>query len=283
MPQAIVNKLVLVTGGARGIGRATAQLLLENGARVVLADLDGAVAQATCEALSDRGEVHSFALDVADAEAFDALVEQVEREIGPVDVLVNNAGIMALGAFLDQPRANDAQQIAVNLVGVINGMRAVLPRMASRGRGQVVNVASMAGKVPVPFAAVYTATKHAVVGLTEAVRAEMSESGVDFTYIMPIPVKTELLAGAKTMKWPPPVEADDVARAILGALRDRQVEVFVPSNQRMIAMLPVVAPRFLVERLAKSLGLDRLFAEVDRGEREAYEARTTDRKPDSRR
>ena len=165
----------------------------------------------------------------------------------------------------------------MNLVGVINGMRAAIPRMKARGHGHVVNVASMAGKVPVPYAAVYTATKHAVVGLTEAVRAELRDTGVELSYVMPIPVRTELISGATMMKWPPPVRPEDVASAIVDATRRRRIDVFVPGFQRLVAALPIVLPRFMAEGLARTLGLDTLFQDIDEEARESYVARTTGR------
>lgn len=275
MAKSLTNKLVLITGGARGIGRATAELFLTHGARVVIGDVDLEVAEQAAKALSSKGEIHALFLDVTDADAFAETVQKIEAEIGSVDVLVNNAGIMPLGAFLDQSPANDAKQIGINLGGVINGMRAALPRMRARGHGHVVNVASMAGKVPVPYAAVYTATKHAVVGMTEAVRAELRDTGVELSYVMPIPVKTELIAGAARMKWPPPVRPETVAKAIVDATRRRRVDVFVPGSQRLIAALPALLPRFVGEGLARVLGLDTLFAEVDEEARRNYVQRTT--------
>ncbi len=264
---------MLVTGAAQGIGRATASAFLEHGARVVLTDRDRDRLEASAQALT--GETHVRALDVTDAAAFGAVVDDVEANVGPIDVLVNNAGIMTIGAFLDQPPEHDAQQIAVNVHGVLNGMRAVLPRMRERGAGTVVNVASMAGKVPTPYAAVYSATKHAICGLTEAVRFELKDTGVHLAYVMPIPVRTQLIAGVPDLDWPPPVEPEDVAAAIVDAVQHDRIEVFVPKSQRAVAALPALFPRRLVEAFAKRLGVDVLFEHADRGARAEYEARST--------
>src|SRR5690606_12715348 len=115
--------------------------------------------------------VGAYRLDVTDLDAFTDVVARVEGELGPVDILVNNAGIMPVGPFAALAPDTDDKQIAINLFGVIHGMRATLPRMMRCKRGHVVNIASSAGKVGIPNIAVYCATKHAVVGLTEAVRA----------------------------------------------------------------------------------------------------------------
>lgn len=268
---------MVITGGARGIGKVTAERFLKAGARVAIADLDAELVEATARELTALGPVQAYGMDVRDGERFREVVARIERELGPIDVLINNAGIMSVGSFLDQPERADSRQIEVNLLGVINGMRAVLPGMRERGQGHVINIASMAGKVPIPHAAVYAATKHAVVGLTEAVRAELRGSGVDFSYVMPVPVRTELIAGATPMLWPPVVEPEDVATAIFEAYRRRRVDVFVPGSQRLAALLPVLLPRRAAEWLGDLFGLDRLFGKLDEKARAAYVARTTGR------
>lgn len=267
----MTHRVALVTGGARGIGRAVAAALRDAGLRVALTDRDHTAAVAAAAALGDR--VAAYALDVTDATAFSAVVERVEADLGPVDVLVNNAGIMAVGAFLDQATRVDRAQVDINLFGVIHGMRVVLPGMLARGRGHVVNVASVAGRVPAPHAAVYTATKHAVVGLTEAVRAEHLESGVSFTYVLPAFVRTELTAGARPPRVVAPVEPEDVARAVVRALATRQVAVYVPRIGRIGHILPAILPRRALEPLGRWFGVDRLFSGIDPVARAAYEAR----------
>lgn len=267
------GKLVLITGGARGIGRSTAARFVDAGARVMIADLDGDVAQETARELG----VQARQLDVTDGPAFSALVEEIEAGEGPVEVLVNNAGIMSLGRFTDQPTKNDDKQLAVNVFGVINGMRAILPRMTTRGRGRVVNVASMAGRIGIPSGAVYSATKHAVIGLTESVRLEHRGSGIRFSYVMPAPVKTELLAGAKALRFPPLVQPEEVAEAIVDAVRHGKLDVYVPKIGRLLGFLPAVLPLKIQDAIGEFLGLSRLFGEVDEEARKAYAERTTER------
>ncbi|RZI85160.1 MAG: SDR family NAD(P)-dependent oxidoreductase, partial [Microbacterium sp.] len=164
---------VVVTGGARGIGRATVERLARAGARVAIGDRDAELAAATAADVSRStgNRVVSAPLDVGDPDSWSAFLGAV-AEIGPVDVLVNNAGIMPLGSVLKESVAVTTAIVDVNLHGVINGTKAVAPGMADRGRGHIVNVASAVGRVAVPNGATYSASKFAVVGFSEATRAE---------------------------------------------------------------------------------------------------------------
>jgi len=177
---------------------------------VTIADVDadaGALA-------ADQIGVAFRQLDVRDAGAFQTFADA----LGPLDVLVNNAGVAYAGAFLDTPPQMRELQLDVNLRGVVNGMGAVLPAMVARGRGHIVNVASLAGKIATPNAAIYTATKHAVVGLTEAVRAEIHDSGVRVSAVLPTFVTTEMTRGL-SLQNVPVIEPEVVASAILRVVR----------------------------------------------------------------
>ena len=272
----VAGRCAVVTGGARGIGRATAEALLREGLRVAIADLDGALAVEAARALSSIGpEVRGYPVDVRDRAAFEALIARVEAEMAPVDVLVNNAGIMSLGGFLEQDPILDDRQLDVNVRGVIHGMRAVLPGMVRRGRGHVVNIASVAGRIGVPYAAVYAATKHAVIGLTEAVRHEYRDAGLSFSYVLPGIVETELTAGTNRLRYPPRVQPSDVAAAVVHALVSGDVDVYVPRFTRLSAVLPSLLPRRVVEGLGRLFGIDRVFQNVDAAARAAYAERMT--------
>ena len=266
-------RTALVTGGARGIGRATAEALLAAGLQVAIADQDELTAAHTAKELADRGTIRSYGLDVTDLDAFLEVVGRVERELGPVDVLINNAGIMPLGAFLDLSPESDRLQMDVNVHGVLHGMRAVLPGMLARNKGHIVNIASGVGRAPTPYAAVYSATKHAVIGVTEAVRNEHLGGPVEFSYVLPGLVKTDLISGAGRVRYPPPVTPETVANRIVEALHTRKVDVYVPRFIRVAYVLPAITPRFVTEAIAKLFGVDTMFAHVDAGERSAYRSR----------
>lgn len=201
---------VAITGGARGIGLATAEAFARAGADVTIADVD---VEAGTQAAARAG-VAFHELDVRDAAAFQAFAGAV----GTLDVLVNNAGVAYAGSFLETPPEMRELQIDVNLRGVVNGMGAVLPGMTARGRGHVVNVASLAGKLATPNAAIYTAAKHAVVGLTEAVRAEIHDSGVRVSAVLPTFVTTDMTRGL-SLSNVPVIEPETVAAAILRVVR----------------------------------------------------------------
>uniref|UniRef100_UPI000B2DB275 SDR family NAD(P)-dependent oxidoreductase n=1 Tax=Nocardia pseudovaccinii TaxID=189540 RepID=UPI000B2DB275 len=149
---------VLITGAGRGIGQSTAELFAAEGAEIAIADVDTAAAESAAAAIGAR----AYELDVRARDQWDKVV----ADFGAVDVLVNNAGVMPAGAFLDEPDAVGHATFDINVWGLIHGMRAVVPGMIERRRGHVVNVASLAGKIPVAGLAVYNASKFAAVGLS---------------------------------------------------------------------------------------------------------------------
>ena len=231
-PRILVGQVDAITGGARGIGKATARAFLREGMKVAIGDLDLTAAQATAEELG--GGTVAFELNVADRASFERFVDQAEEALGPLDVLVNNAGIMTLGRFLDEDDDAARRMIDINVHGVIHGMKVALPRMVSRDRGHVVNISSQAGKFGAPGGATYSATKHAVVGLTEAVLGELRLEGsaVQLSYVMPFAVNTELGAGLERARGLKQLQPEQVADAIVGALRHGTVDVWVPKSSK---------------------------------------------------
>jgi NAD(P)-dependent dehydrogenase (short-subunit alcohol dehydrogenase family) len=270
-PRALTGRTAAVTGAARGIGRATAQALSRNGMKVALGDLDGALAEEAAAELG--GGALGLALDVTDPGSFAAFLDAAEEALGPLDVLVNNAGILHLGPFVEEDDDATRRQIDVNLLGVMHGTRLILPRFRERGGGHLVNVASSAGKVTPPGIATYTATKHAVVGLTEAVRLEHRGQGIDFSIVMPGVVKTEMIAGYAESPVVAEIEPADVAEAIVEALRTGRVDVWVPRSLGRITRVMQVLPRPAREWVAARLGAERITWEADRSARAGYEER----------
>jgi NADP-dependent 3-hydroxy acid dehydrogenase YdfG len=273
LPRAVVA----ITGAGRGIGRSTAELFAERGAAVCLGDLDG---ESAALAASEIGpNAHPFQVDVRSQDSFAEFVATVERTVGPIDVLVNNAGVMPTGRFVDESDATTATVLAVNVAGPVHGLRTVLPGMIDRGRGHVVNVASLLGKTELPGLATYTASKHALVGLTAAVRTELGGTGVTLTVVLPSVVNTELSSGIAlpaVFGRLVSVEPEDVGRAIVDSCRTRPKEVAVP---RWLGVYPVLRP-FIpdrIEQLVRRLvGDDRALSAVDPAERAAYAERVAD-------
>lgn len=262
--------VVVVTGGGRGIGLATAQALAARGARVAIGDIDEALARSAAASLHG----HGGRLDVRDRASFAAFLAEVRQALGPIDVLVNNAGIMPSGPFIEEDDGLSDAQIDVNLRGVIHGCKLALPAMVARGSGHIVNVASMAGVLAVPGLAVYCATKFAVVGLTATLREEYRDSGVDFTTVMPAKVTTELAAGTDTAaRGIPTASPQDVADAVVDALLHVTAEVTVPRYMAPLAPLQGVTPGWLLRGLRRTLGDRRVLEAIDRKARAGYEKR----------
>lgn len=203
--------VALITGAASGIGRALASALAARGHRVVLTDINPAVAGVAAE-LGGEGHV----LDVRDRERFLALVEQIESTLGPIEVLVNNAGLVRMGEARTLGAADWEDTLRVNLHGPIHGILAVYPKMCARGRGQIVQVASALGLAPATGCAPYVTSKHALVGLSAALRAEAAAYGVSVVVACPGFVDTPLLTELVPTELVP-TERAPVASAITTA------------------------------------------------------------------
>lgn len=270
------GKVVAITGGARGIGKATATALVRKGCRVAIGDLDLELAEQTAAGLG--GGTVALALDVTDRASFTAFVEETERQLGPVDVVVNNAGIMPVTALVDESDASIHRQLDINVYGVIVGTQLAIERMRPRGHGHIVNIASQAGKTAIPGIATYSGTKHAVVGICEAVKAELRGSGVEVHCVMPTVVNTELTAGVG-QKLIKPVEAEDVANEIVDSLEVGRFDVFVPRSNAIVTRFSALLPRRAAEAIGRLMKADKLMFEVDHNARQAYEERAAASEP----
>jgi short-subunit dehydrogenase len=268
--RSISGKVVAITGGARGIGKATATALVRKGCRVAIGDLDLQLAEETATGLG--GGTVALPLDVTDRRSFAGFLDAAERELGPIDVLINNAGIMPVTPLVEEADESIRRQLEINVYGVIVGTQLAMGRLRSRASGHIVNIASQAGKTALPGIATYTATKHAVVGLSESARAELRGSGVEISCVMPTVVNTELTAGVG-QKLIKPVEAEDVANEIVDALETPRFDVFVPRYNSAMTRIGFLMPRRWREALARLMKADKLMLEVDHGKRHAYEER----------
>jgi NAD(P)-dependent dehydrogenase (short-subunit alcohol dehydrogenase family) len=270
----INGRTIAITGAARGIGHAIAKALLRRGARVVIGDRDVDALEAAVAALSPLGPASGHPLDVTDRESFAAFLDKARSEGGGrIDVLVNNAGVMPIGPFLDQSDRAIRSAIEVNLYGVLTGCRLVLPEMVARRGGHVVNIASMAGMLGVPGQAVYAGTKFAVVGLTTALADEFSPQGVRVSAVLPTFTNTELIAGTAPTPAQRPVQPEDVGAAVVRVLNKPTTIVSVPGALRFVAAITqMLSPRGR-RWLNKKMGNDRVFLDFDATARKGYEAR----------
>ncbi len=262
---------VAVTGGAHGIGAAIAERFVGAGARVAIGDVDAEAAQALATRLGDQAI--AVRLDVSDRDSFAAFLDAAEKAHGPLAILVNNAGVDWVGPFHDEPDDVSQRELAINLLGPIHGSRLALQRMLPRGRGHVVNVASGVGRVPLPGSAVYSATKHGVVGLTESLRLEYRGSGIGFTLVHPAQVDTAMIDGQPRPRLLPVVEPEDVADAVIQAVEADKFEVWVPRNQWVSVKLGNLLPRRVRERVLLALGAGRIAGDADLATRRGYHER----------
>jgi NAD(P)-dependent dehydrogenase (short-subunit alcohol dehydrogenase family) len=276
-PRSLSGQTVAITGGARGIGRATAEAFIAEGMRVAIGDVDLATAQRTAGELG----ASAFALDVTQRDSFTAFLDAVEEQLGPLEVLVNNAGIMQVGRFIDEDDLTAKRMVDINLHGVILGSKLALRRMVPRNSGHIVNISSQAGKFGAPGGATYSATKHAVIGLTEAVRGELRLMGaqVDVSYVMPFVVDTELGGGLGSARGMQALQPAVVAQAIVDAVRNRVVDVWLPKRSKHVNRLGVLLPRSVSERMALVMKADRVLASANPKTRESYELRAARSEP----
>jgi NADP-dependent 3-hydroxy acid dehydrogenase YdfG len=266
----IDGRVVAITGAARGIGLATATALARSGARVSLGDLNGELASESAQHIG-AGAI-GLPLDVTDRESFRAFLDATEERLGPLDVLVNNAGVMFVGPFADEDDRAMEQMTAVNFHGTAIGMKLAIPRLRDRG-GHIVNVASAGSFVAAPHESTYAATKHAVKGLCDGVRAELRGSGIELSLIYPGVVQTELAAGTTPGRSGKLVQPEEVADAIVACVRSPRPEVVVPRQLapvlRIYASLPARG-RMAMQRL---FGVDRVAMNTDTSARADYERR----------
>jgi NAD(P)-dependent dehydrogenase (short-subunit alcohol dehydrogenase family) len=260
--------VVVVTGGARGIGKAAAELFAARGATACIGDLDGDVAAEVAGSLSapDLG----YTLDVASRESFAAMIGGVLDRLGRIDILVNNAGIMPLGDFIDEDDATSRATLDINVWGPIHGLRLVLPHMIDRGSGHIVNVASMAGKIAIPGMAVYNASKFAAVGLSASVREEYAHTGVSVSAVLPSAVRTRLVSGV-TLGHLPTVDPDQVAHAIVDSVRTRRAQITVPGYLAGWDLLDAAVPGPLMRLGRRFIGDRRALTAVDHTVRGEYD------------
>ncbi len=270
----ISGKTVVITGAARGIGQATAKALLARGARVVIGDRDVDVLQKAVADMSGLGAVSGHPLDVTDRESFAAFLDKARADGGGhIDVLINNAGVMPVGPFLEQSAQAIRSAIEVNFYGVLNGCQLVLPEMVQRRSGHVVNIASLAGMVAVPGQVVYAGTKFAVVGVSTALADEFAPHDVNVTAVLPTFTNTELISGTTPSAAQKPVQPEDIAVAVVKVLDKPKTQVSVPGRGRLIAIVAMLLSDRHRRWLNKKMGNDTVFLNFDTTARQAYEDR----------
>ena len=253
-------RVVAITGASSGIGRATAQKFAREGWRVGLIARSAETLDATRQDVAAFGTMACVApADVADSAALDAAAERIERDLGPIDVWINNAAVSVYGYFLDVSEAEFRRVIETNLFGKVNGTRVALRRMIPRDRGTIVQILSAISYRGVPLQSAYSTSKYGVRGFTEAIRTELIDQGskVHLTMVHPPAVNTPFYNHAeshmpKPLRPPPPVyQPELVADAIYFAATNRRREVRVTATSVAIDLANKISPTLLDYALGK--------------------------------
>ena len=262
------GKTVLITGAARGIGLATATALAQRGHSVAIGDLDAHEAQRAAQSLPGGGTHSGHALDVTDEDSFARFLE----DAAGLDVLVNNAGIMVVGPLESTGFRGASKTIDVNVKGVAIGMHLAVPRMREKGGGHIVNVISSSAWIAPPALAIYSASKHAARGLTDAVRDEVRAAGIAVSGVYPGVVETDLAVGTKAARGQKMIRPEEVAAAIAGAIETPRAEVFVPRSLGPTLRVYQSLPPRARALMGRAFGIEDLYGSVDPSSRAAYEA-----------
>lgn len=268
-----MSPVAVVTGGASGIGRALAAALTGHGRRVFIADRQVERAgQVAAELTRAGGQVTAIALDVRDREQFASVVTDVIASAGAIDYLFNCAGIGVIGQAANYSAADWSEVVDVNLAGVYHGIAAAYPQMIRQRRGHIINIASLAGLVPAPLVASYTASKFGIVGLSRALRIEAAAHGVRVSVVCPAVIKTPILDGGRYGRSNDDVVAlrryrdrldaiaadpDRLAQSVLNAIDRNRAIIIYPGWARALWYLERLSPS-LTERWMRGL-LQRLL------------------------
>lgn len=269
MSRNLTGKVVAITGGSRGIGRATAELFIHQGAKVAIGARNLDFAAKVADAIGAR----AYQLDVTVTASVQQFWKMVEAELGPIDILVNNAGEMIVSRLEHESDEATLHQIQVNLLGTLNGMKAAIAPMRERGHGHIINMVSAVGMVGLPGCATYSAAKHGVVGLSEAVRAELRGTGVDLSIVLPIPAQTELTSGVGKGRFVPLLTVQDIAKAVVRTARHPVYNRYVPGWTNPVTRSLFLLPQPWRDAMGRLLKADQLLHTTDFQARTGYEAR----------
>ena len=247
--QDLAGKVAVVTGGGNGIGRGLCRGFAAAGMAVAVADVDAAAAEKTAGELRARGaRALAVRTDVSERKSLEELAARVESELGPPHVVCNNAGVLTTGELLEQTEGEWRWIVGVNLMGVVHGCHVFAPRLVARGAGQIVNTASVGGFLASPQMDIYTTTKYAVVGFSEALRQDLAPKGVGVSILCPGPIATQLAhsdrlrppgagpAGGSARGLSPFIEGgmdpDDVAPMVIRGVRANAEYIFTHGQFR---------------------------------------------------
>jgi len=255
----VAGRVVLITGGARGMGKLWAQHFAADGARIVLWDLDEATLEETAAELEEQGiDVFTQVVDVTDTARVYEAADEVAEEFGVVDILLNNAGIVAAGNFLEMPDAGLAATIDVDLKAVMWTMKAFMPGMLDKGWGHIINVSSASGFIGVPFMPAYAASKWGVIGLTESIRLELGlqrRGEIGFTIFCPGYVDTGMFKGVKAPLFVPILTPEEAVSRGYSAFREGTYLIKEPFMVKTTPILKALLPVAWFDAVSSLLGV----------------------------
>lgn len=246
----VQGKTVLITGASRGIGRAIAIELAQQGAkRLLLVARDGQrLAEVAAEIEALGVEVVTLAMDLAQLVEVNIAIAQAWRDHGPIHLLVNCAGVAHQAPFLKSQLPHVQQEIAINLMGMYAMTRLVARRMATQGEGTIVNVSSLMGKIAAPTMATYSATKFAIVGFTQALRGELAAHNIKVIALLPSLTDTDMVRELQWFRWVVPMTPQQVAKALVTGLRRGSPEILVGWQSHLAVWCNRIAP-WLLEKI----------------------------------
>jgi 3-oxoacyl-[acyl-carrier protein] reductase len=246
----LTGKTALVTGASRGIGKAIALELAEQQIkRLILVARDRQkLAEVSAEIEAKGVEVVTLALDLTQPVATNIAIAQAWRSYGPIDLLINCAGVAHQAPFLQSQHPKVEEEVSLNLIGMFTIVRLLARRMAARREGTIVNVSSLMGKVAAPTMATYSATKFAIVGFTQALRTELAPYNIRVSALLPSLTQTDMVRDLKLFRWVMPMTPEEVARSLITGLKRDSPEILVGWQSHLAVWCQRIFPR-LLERI----------------------------------
>ncbi len=243
----LLGKTGLITGASRGIGRAIALELAHQGfKRLLLVARDAQQLTAVASDIEAMGvEVVILPLDLTEHTTVNITISQAWRDYGPIDLLVNCAGVAHQTSFLKAKLSRVQDELALNLMGTYGITRLVARRMAQRQQGTIVNVSSLMGKIAAPTMATYSATKFALLGFTEALRGELAPYKIRVVSLLPSLTDTDMVRGLQWFRWMKPVSPNTVAQALVNGLQHNRREILVGWQSHLAVWCQRLAPRLM--------------------------------------
>ncbi|MCP5424575.1 MAG: SDR family oxidoreductase [Gammaproteobacteria bacterium] len=240
------NKTILITGGAMGIGKLFAEKGIQDGAKIVIWDINESALQNTVNELKAKGgDISSYVVDVSSPESIEQNAKQVLDAVGTVDIVFNNAGVVVGSYFVDHTVQQIERTVKINTLGVMHVARAFLPAMMKKGAGHLINIASAAGMIANPKMSVYAGSKWAVIGWSDSVRLEMEQMGhknVHVTTVTPSYINTGMFDGAKAPLLTPILEPAALVEAVWEGVKKNRAFVRAPLTVYLIPMMKGLMP-----------------------------------------